>query len=382
MKVESIFVLNIDCLLEIFKYLELEDSLNFAETCSQLRMISDQAFKTKFSKFTIDRKLMNGGMALMNRVLRYIGPHILSLTVDWAWQRNKNDILKKIQQSCVQLNCLILVHCEVSDFQSFDFMICVRMLTLNKCTLDRKKDILKHFLYLKCLHIYHCSGIRTSALRQCFQNNPEIENVAFIGYGFDVIKIIEPLTQLEHLTKLKLNCQMQNLNNFLFELASRDIIEELELFRIKIDNNTFNILNLFRNLRLLVVDQCSDLQELNSTLPLSLRHLQLKCFTISFNTFISIIRQLKRLENVDLYCCYCTTPDSESISFDDIIGLSEEVMKNLDFGLNQPTLSVTLPEAYAQCDTVLQVTNLFIRSYTKLISIFVVFRNFLMTHTI
>lgn len=358
MKVQSIFLLNIDCLLEVFKYLELEDSLNFAETCTQLRMIADQAFKTKFSKFTIDTAMMNGRMALINRVLWYIGPHILSLTIDWAWQTSKNDILIKIQHSCTHLNRLILVHCEISDFKSFDFLICVRMLTLNKCTLDRKKDILHHFLYLKCLHFYHCNGIKPSALRQCFQNNPDIENLAFIGYGFDVLKIIEPLTQLEQLTKLKLNCQMQNLNNFLFELASRGIIEELELFRIKIDDNTFNILNLFSNLRLLVVDQCSDFQELNSTLPFSLRHLQLKCFTISSKTFISMIRQLKSLENLDLYCCHCTPPDSESISFDDIIGLSGEIMKNLDFGINQPTLTVTLPETYAQCDTVSQVTNI------------------------
>lgn len=373
MELTSIFVLNNDCLLEIFKYLGLDDSINFAASCSTLLMVADQAFKKKFSQFTIDRNMMNEEkIAWLDRVLWYIGPHILSLTLDWAWQTSQNDILRKVQKGCVNLNCLVLAHCDVSDFQDLDFILSVQMLTLNKCILDRKRNIFQHFLYLKFLHFYHCSGIRPCALKQCFENNSDIENLAFIGYGFDVLKIVGTLTQLQHLTKLKLNCQMENLNNFLFELASRGIMEELELFRIKIDYNTFNVLKLFEKLRLLVLDQCTDLLELNSTLPLSLKHLQLKCFTISFETFISTIRQLKNLENFDLYCCYCTPPDSESILFDDILSLSKEIVKVLDFGINQPTLIVTLPEPYAQCDAFSEVKFLVTKLVLKLIFLFVI----------
>lgn len=126
-----------------------------------------------------------------------------------------------------------------------------------------------------------------------------------LGVGMGTQISLNSLLQLDRLTKLKLDggdaVSNEDLNTFLRELANKRNIEELHLKRCTVNAGTFDILNSFDKLQVLITFG-RFLFELSPSLawPPNLKKLRLRSFKISFSGVLAIIKKLKYLEKIDL----------------------------------------------------------------------------------
>lgn len=54
MEQPTLLLLNDDCLLHIFKFLEIKDGMNLANTCHRLRNLAVKAYTKKYQKITVE----------------------------------------------------------------------------------------------------------------------------------------------------------------------------------------------------------------------------------------------------------------------------------------------------------------------------------------
>lgn len=300
---DSRFPLNLDCVIQLFKRLELEDCVNLAEAYEGLKSAADFIFKTKFKKvtFSFDKCID------IDRILYHVGPYVQSLQLELLdeFQYKKED-MKKIRESLIeaQSTCKELKSLKIMRSQQCRYPFCgVNNIAINKC-FENYEGITSFFCDAPTL-------IYPQLLRR-------LPNLKRLGLHYDSrLTDLGFLTELNSLRSLTLHFHNVSVNNnsLLSELAIKNDLEELELYNMFVDEKTFDIIKLFRKLQLLTITSPQGRYMLSNEFPLQLKTLKLGGFRICQRQIVSLIEQRKHLGNVHLADCIMnTTRDFNSIA--------------------------------------------------------------------
>lgn len=361
----SLLALNNDCVLEISKYLGLDDVINLSKTCHRLKDLAETTMFKKYSDLTIDRTMILRGQVYINNILSHIGPYVVELKCRlmdvseqyfWSAINNKCKCLKKLS---VEEWHDVTVH----NFSNFYCFRTVEVLFLCDCNFNSKSNFLKSFGGLKTV-ICDNTGTASDALllynrnlksfcfdswvidMRYFNNVPKLEALYI---NIPAVSEYKSLVDMKHLKKLGLWCSDRNINSLLSELAEKGIMEELELSCVRFDEHTSEILKTFTKVQLLSVYCDNNFEEYDFNIrpsfgwPPNLKHLSLDGIEISVDALISAIKQLKSLENVDLW--RCGYEEGELSIFNDLNYLCRRILNVLESNhRNQrKILSIILP---------------------------------------
>lgn len=216
---------NDDCILHIFKYLELRDAVYLAETCQRLRVLANNVYK-KNSKVTIAKFENNYGESIdewlewgilynrpdyfymndipsLNLVFRHIGQYVLSLEILFSGEESALTALKSIMDHITSLKTLIVLGMkDRSVVPRFACLANVEMLSLDCCDLLSWFDAFKFVRKLKILNIRSTSNMGCMDWKDLFQNNSDIESLCvyddYDGNSVD-IRLLQLLPKLSNL---------------------------------------------------------------------------------------------------------------------------------------------------------------------------------------
>lgn len=356
----SKFPLNYDCMYELFKRLDgIDACMNLAESCDELQTIADWTFKTKFNKVTIDF----GTLVDIDRLLYHVGPFVQSLTLKlFNKSRYTDGDLAKIRKACVELKSLTIIGFERNQFNEYPFGgACddykLESLTLAHCKFAYDEDIFKNITTLKSLNMVCCLGVSNNAMKKCFTNNQEINsyvcaagsmpsfellqllpNLERLGWCKQDSKTFDPsiLSKLKSLRSLLLHCNNENVNNVLTELGTRKDIQELELTKVVVDENTFELVKSLNKLRRLRITTSRKYVFTSSNeFPSSLETLKLDGFHLSERRVISLITTQESLGNINLANCVLSTKREFSSMADLIVQKCNVGQRKVSLTLNK-----------------------------------------------
>lgn len=363
--VATLPTLNNHCLYKILRLLGLEDCMSLAETCLRLEAVYHCTLE-KFKEFEINQLLTDKGNDYIERILYHRGRHLTTLIIRFSIKEEEH-VLSIAKKNCVNLKSL-----EMNGFPKFETVQTLsgfnnlELLTLRSIN-SNDEDFFGTICNLKFLSIEYCR-LHKNALNKCLQRNPNIVNFLFYGEDSDSDNLhlelqslpnleciylrgsfeywnISPLSQMDRLTSLTLgNIRVSNLNDVLLELSGHGILKELELWSLKIDENTFVALKLFDNLEFLVLKLNDFKWNSSFCLPPHLTDLRFCGFTISTNQIASLIQQLQDLTNFILE--YSET----AINIGSIL---EELSCGMDCNVENPTLNVVFVQKFL-CRKVIQ----------------------------
>lgn len=255
-----------------------------------LKKVFLQISMEKRCEFELDREIVEKGGEYIDGILSDIGRHVTSLTMKCACKFSKNYPCSRVMDwiDSKSLTSLriddICKECQ-NDMLLHNF-VKVEILTLKVSFEQLKKNFFKSFLQkfhkLKSLNILFAK-FEWGELEAVFKNNPDIERLVLrrVDGIFDCkllelipkVKIlvldtfdwylrnIDALQSLHQITKLRVDCERENLNNLVGELAQKGSVEEMELVHIKVDDKFFDILKTFDHLQLLSINFCDDVDD-------------------------------------------------------------------------------------------------------------------------
>lgn len=347
----TLLTLNDDCLYEIYKILALDDCINLDDTCSRLTYVANLVYKYKnFSKFIIDEEMIKND-EYIDRTLSHVGQHISSLRFDFGKLKFQESVntWKLSSEYCIGLKSLhIKGRLNVPDFSYATFNCSnIQTLTFEKCNLTSGKDFLNSFGNLKYLNFDECLFDDPVDWKILFEKNRSLESLGFNIFERHRTFELNTLLQLDRLTKLHLDYggSSDDLNTFLNEMPNKRNMKELHLNRCEVNARTFDILNSYDKLQVLIIETTSEC-ELTPSLawPANLRQLKLQWFEISFIAFRAIIEQLKHLDEIDLHDCYPS--DQDETNFNDLKTVSRQILNAFEPGDNQQRLNVLWPAGW------------------------------------
>lgn len=293
----SLLILNNDCLMKIFEYLDLSDFISLAKTCNRLLFVADTVYVRNFKEIKVKGgsnpvEGVISSAAEFYDILSVVGIHLRSIEVHYG----NEFVLEAIGDNCNNLETL---------------MLCGGPPPLQE--LGKLKEL-------------KLEGVKmsTNQLKTFFEKNPNIESIKYNNVDEDMNEnfvkslqllpklksldtniilyenILQQLLRLDSLTKLDIYLS-QNCNHALTELAKKLNLTELR-FSADVDNTTFDIIKSFRNLEVLSIYAMSVRWPKSYFLPettvfppklkiIKLHHIHMDCCTL-----LAIIKQLKSLE--------------------------------------------------------------------------------------
>lgn len=286
-------MLNDDCLGDILKFLQLEDFINLAETCSRLIFVAQQ-YK-KFRNIAVRKYWKTNGSPNTEKefsnILSVIGEHVSSINI------YPGNVTKTIIDNCSNLSSVMLEGPSSKELS---------------------------FQNLKELKVM-CYASFTGDWRKCFENNPGIENLEYCDYGRNnCLPLLRMLPELKSLRIVHLTLEVEEFNNLscltgltrlwfssfetynqlLIHLSEKLNLVELD-FTMNCDADTFAILQSFLHLEVLSVVYIGIdyVRVPESTIfPTMLKKIKLDRLHISCSLFLSTAKKLKLLEEFDMGC--------------------------------------------------------------------------------
>lgn len=295
--------LNEDCLRHLFKFLKLKDLVRLAETYPWLRHIAKD-FCKKIEKIKVlyyhdDDDDDNYTMQEFSNILSVMGEHITLIKVYPG-----SDILKLIADKCSNIGSVEVYNYAGTATQGMQM-----------------------FRNLKELKVGYNINLSTDGWKNYFANNPGIETFEYaadIFYDFNYErKYIPLLHMLPKLKSLKIHAEFTNeikishlscltsltklsfssddkddmCNQLLMELADKLNLVELEFYMPSYNGNSFATLKYFRNLEIFWMQSGYQTRIPEAAIfPSTLKKIKLKDFYLSCSVFLSIVKQLKFLQ--------------------------------------------------------------------------------------
>lgn len=302
----SLLILNDDCLRKIFEFLSLLDFVHLAKTCDRLRNVADSVHK--FKKIEVLNVIGNNSIdnALCSHekfadILSVCGRHILSVSI---WDGN-DFILDTIRDNCEKLNSMELTYFSgplaLQDFKNLKELkvSCIRV---QKCTDTALIDeLLRYFESNPNIESFedHTGYKSDGDVMKLLQMLPKLKS---LHLSLHINQCLQSILNLNHLTKLSFR-SFHICNKLLMELSTKTTLVELEISMV-IDEDTFAIIQFFRNLEVLSILTMMQLNwphiPENTVFPPKLKQIKLFKIFISYSTFVSTVKQLKFLEEFDL----------------------------------------------------------------------------------
>lgn len=364
----SFSMLNDHCLLEIYKYLGLDDFINLSRTCKHLKKIAN-IFNRIYSDFKINVYMNNKQQDYIEHVISNINTTVAEILIDYKNSEVPMNVRKMSKCCGVDVKNLQISNWTVdvteSEYHRFNNL---EILTMADC--DFRRVLSCFFELFSGLKAVNLLGFRnlpnTIFLEKLFRKNPTIESFVWMGdvkafEEFELFGMIPNITALSlkvdgtindydfgttfiNLTKLQLHCNGESISEFLHALATSTeipVLKEMELLRVHVDDLFFYALYYFRRLELLAISTWSYWKlVLPLDWPETIKHLRLNSFIISMAGFMSTIRQLKYLERFDIESCTIANEDRHFFqSFEELpkvitAALEDDKGKRTDFVLN------------------------------------------------
>ncbi|KAG4066105.1 hypothetical protein HA402_001352 [Bradysia odoriphaga] len=352
----SLLVLNDYCLLRVFSYLDMmDDFISLSQTCKRLKNLG-KYFHDVYSEFKIHVNMDNKTKTndYMEHIISHVNDDITEIAINYRHSEIPMNV-RKMSECCGNVKHLLLINWKVyvidSDNQTFGNL---QTLTMKNCDFrSAPYGFFGIFKGLKHANLCEFRYLSSKHVKRLFRRNPTIESFVWMGdmdafEKYELFVMIPKLTALSlkvgrelndfdltstfsNLTKLQLYCNGENISEFLHKLAKSSktcVLKELEVLRVRVDDLFFYSLYYFQQLELLAVSTWS-FWFLTPPLdwPQKLKHLRLESFILSKDGFVSTIKQLEQLENVDLG--KCSVEESAKFFFEHLDMLSQEIDNSL-----------------------------------------------------
>lgn len=337
----TLHILDNDCLLNLFDYLNLIEVLNVSELSDRLKTVSDIYCK-RVKRFEWKNKYDNN---LAVKIFPRIGKHLDVLVVHGisSHQSKYKNVISAIRNNCTNLKSVTLLNCFVDRLWLEWLSSLPNLESLTFCYSILNCSNLQGIATLKEFSLRSCSKLHKNMLNSVLDQNLNIEHVTFehrslpaSHFNFasfskmnnlqsltlyiypSTVRQLDSLLQINRLTKLTLNSNFRTLNidEILTKLAVKGILQELEIYNMLITDATFAAIGKMK-LHLLNIDapkindpelditkMCSFLSIMSDlkSLTLALYDLELD---LRFNDIISLIEQLECLEQLNIYHTHC-----------------------------------------------------------------------------
>lgn len=340
-KEPSLFILNDDCLLEVYKYLGLDDSISLSRTCQRLNYIA-KLFNKKYSEFKINVNVDNKRTDYVEYVITNMNDNITEISIDYQNSKIPMNV-KKMSECCRNVKDLEITNWKLYVIDSYYHLLDnIETLTMINCDFLSADNFCEIFNNLKVVCLYRFRNLTNRFVERMFRKNPDIET--FVGIGneeafdaFELFLLVPKLkilslsvdselnnlhleSQFNNLTKLQLFCNGNNCSEFLHQLgkASKNPkLKELELLNVRVDDLFFYALFYFQQLELLAISTWS-YWELKPPidLPQKIKHLRLESFVITLDGFVWTLKQLEHIQHVDI--TRCTIAKKDQVHFRDL----------------------------------------------------------------
>lgn len=337
----TLLILDNDCLLNLFDYLNLIDVLNVSELSDRLKTVA-QIYCKRVKRFEWKNKYDNN---LAVKIFPYIGKHLDVLVVHGisSHQSKYKNVIAAIRNNCTNLKSVTLLNCFVDRLWLEWLSSLPQLESLTFCSSILNCSHLLGITTLKEFSLRSCSKLHKNMLNSVLDQNVNIEHVTFehralpaSHFNFtsfikmqnlqsvalhiypSTVRQLDSLLQIKRLTKLVLNSNFRTLNidEILTKLADKGALQELEIHNMLITETTFTALTKMK-LTLLNIDapkindpqldvtrMCSILSTMSA-----LKHLTLALYDLEldvrFSDIISMIEELKCLEQLNIYHTHC-----------------------------------------------------------------------------
>lgn len=310
-KPPSLLLLNDDCLMQIFKCLELLDFVNLSKTCVRLKNIAAGTFNPRFnivrmndiaddSDYPKQYPMVDVTRRQFCDFLTVIGWRVQSVET----YEGRDYFFREVTHKCENVTSLSLKFIESPT------------LSLRTC------PHLQGFKTLTKLEIIECE-IAKDILRQIFLNNPGIVTFRCDWMYKGLVKLLKLLPKLKtlelerietlrartfrnffHLKEVKefsfysrLNC-----NKFVVEIAAKWSLVSLDI-QCDFDDETFDSLQLFENLENLRIRETAKsyvVMPERTVFPPKLKSISFNRTKLTFRKLASIVDELKLLKRINV----------------------------------------------------------------------------------
>lgn len=303
-----LLMLTDECLLDIFQLLEFKDCVRFANTCIRLRNI---ARLNKFKKINVYTATCNFGFDSKNmvskdefiKIMSLIGEHVLSIHVF----DGLNDVFEIIGDNCQNLKSLKVssrIWVKPIHLRNFHNL---KELNLNAMFHDNFKflpDIENNIIDLDLSEVlpnFKCEKQREGFL-ELLDRLPKLKSLN-LGYVNNMYYLHsrEFLFRINGIISFSFASRF-NYNYLLKKLLNLNLVKLS--FQMELNANSFDIIQQFQNLEVLVMVQSRQMQEMQfpetAVFPPYLKHVKIDNIFISWNKLSSIVEKAKYLEVIDL----------------------------------------------------------------------------------
>lgn len=347
--------LNDDCILEILsmKCLNVMDLCAVAETCHRLKEIAGRVFRREYKRCSL-KELAGYEVKLAKRILMNFGSLISDLklgtiplqsmwtgVLDYFVRFCDNNTLKTLSLG----NCIIPMRCankfrtilsKVEDLTLVDSTFESGTIFFDSESLIRLKiganeeviapimettyPNLQHFNFdyeygetdlesfitrhpgLKTLKIWNY-GNESSLLQVITDNCKQLEKLSFHLVKDDEEYTFFDVSRLGHIKKLNINCPIRDVTKMEPRLNNFNVLESLRLEDIEIESQFVRILPLMKNLKVLRLEECYGLHNLNEIGDMhQLTDLEIIVPEESYNLdIVVLVKRLINLKNLKVW---------------------------------------------------------------------------------
>lgn len=308
-----------DVLLNLFRYLNWNDSINLAATCSRFRQLNYVTADKKCTEFDLDSYMEN---TVSTKMFKEIAPQIVVLKASIQYLR------ESVMRECKNVKCLRIAGHIISRSDALKLNAWIKKLELESLSFDNCADVAVLLDGVTELQELESNSLCRKSLK-FLENSLNLERLSIDldeSYNFYIFQKLQNLkclrlgmsdlkdigkiqryAKLDGLTELSLTCHTFSdesvvLLSFLEQLTKTATLDKLEIVDCNINNSMFRVLTTF-NLRALSL--CSDFEAedfsefIKKTAAPHLRHLKLS--NICYEHLCNIVTKWTSLETICIY---------------------------------------------------------------------------------
>lgn len=368
----KIFTLNEDCLLHIFKFLDLDSMVNTSEVCKLFQKLLNQHCFPRIRKFTVynHNDTFSMPLAKMRRTLRCIGPYITDLKYTcniyndlnrasrflealaqfigpnirraqfWSSLICENDQILTIAPILRHLESLEIHDINYDPENDVDFEeLCPNLVELNLKINMRLIKCCKPWTRLQHLSVMNNEYLNTMTFLSFIEQNPRLTTLEFDVFDAE-IRLQAVANHLTMLQKLTMDSVDSNLGGWNFVHVNRlQQLTEINLLTLDYEHlrticDCLATLGSLRRLSLHAFRREDDIDDGEVdyersliNLAKNLSHLEefaLRSVAIVENTFIEFIRFASRLKILHIHWCHLIISDAMVMKIVNILKCNEQ----------------------------------------------------------
>lgn len=247
--------LNDDCLMEIFRYLDLVDLYYVTEVCVRFKQCAQSLFPSKLKTFLIKRS----SPQVLHSIIYNYGELVNELTLDEGHYFSVE--IERLLESCVNLQKMHLWHIKVSDGEFLERGFAkLKSLDIKMVQGIKNKDFVSFLCQnpkLKHLSIEDGIGLTGQILEVIAKQSSIIKSIHFDQSqhgGFISQNHLNSLSLVENLQELKIGCNFRSIIEAIGKMADKMLpLQKLALRYHKPESGLFKAIADLKHLQCLEI---------------------------------------------------------------------------------------------------------------------------------